>query len=205
MRFLPAVVLLLLASSATAQERDDAIAAYAGAFRGVCDWDFGSGTPSQFTPDVYELTYTVSWAPEDPPREMRVYRFFCSQGAYNTGHVYLTANDDDGVRIAFFAAPTFDIAYEPAATGRAADEVVRSIQITGMGTQPVLINSEFDPGTGTITSYSHWRGIGDASTIGTWTLIDGGYSLQTYDLDASYDGSVDHIRVFEMGQTFPGH
>lgn len=56
------------------------------------------------------------------------------------------------------------------------EAALESLTVTGMTVEPVLVNSEIDPETGTITSSSHWWALGDASSSGTWELVEGRYS-----------------------------
>jgi hypothetical protein len=77
------------------------------------------------------------------------------------------------------------------------DSRATGVTVIGMGTQPTMGNSEIDPETGRITGASYWRGLGDASSAGTWVLHNGAYSLETYDIDPSYDGEVNPFRVID--------
>ena len=65
---------------------------------------------------------------------------------------------------------------------------MKSIAITGYSARFTAVNAEYDPKTKTITSGSLWRGVGDASSGGTWVFDAGEFVLQTYEVDATYDG-----------------
>ena len=68
------------------------------------------------------------------------------------------------------------------------DSVVEAIDVIGFHTTYAVINANYDPESQTITSFSKWRGIGDAFSSGTWNFIDGHFVLTRFDVDASYDG-----------------
>jgi hypothetical protein len=63
-----------------------------------------------------------------------------------------------------------------------------------------LVNSDFDPDTATLSSYSKWRGIGDASSSGTWVFDDGRFVLARYEVDASYDGEVNPETIVDYAK-----
>jgi hypothetical protein len=92
-----------------------------------------------------------------------------------------------------FAAPELDIRYENDDT----DAKVESINVIGFNTEDGLVNSEYDPDTMTIGSWSKWRGIGDASSIGRWIFRNGDFALVKFEVDASYDGEIEHQTVVD--------
>ena len=47
-------------------------------------------------------------------------------------------------------------------------------------------------------SADKWRGLGDASSNGTWLFRDGTFTLVRYDVDASEDGKIDPQTVFDV-------
>lgn len=124
--------------------------------------------------------------------ERHIFRFLCSRGAYNEGHVYIMANAEGVMKPVPFATPELDIRYEDAEHTK-----VESTAIIGFQSEMELVNSSFDPNTLTITSDARWRGVGDASTSGTWLLRDGEFSLVKYDVDASYDGEINPETVLD--------
>jgi Protein of unknown function (DUF1176) len=75
--------------------------------------------------------------------------------------------------------------------------------LKGFTSSGSLINSEFDPKTNSISSFSKWRGIGDASSNGTWVFEDGAFVLKNFDIDPTYDGESEAISVFKDGVLLP--
>jgi hypothetical protein len=166
---------------------------FIAAFGEDCDWAL-SGNLEMREPEILQFTYRYSFdEKDDPDRPMTIYRFFCNQGAYNQQHAYFRWTDD-GLRPLSFAVPVTEATFTVPGDN---DSDVADLKLLGFSTQMTLTNSEIDAKTGTITSHSYWRGIGDASSVGVWTLIEGEYVLQTYDVDHSYNGKVDPIRVLD--------
>ena len=60
------------------------------------------------------------------------------------------------------------------------------------------MNSEYDEATRSITSYAKWRGLGDASSSGTWMFRDGTFTLVKYEVDASYDEEINPETVLDF-------
>jgi hypothetical protein len=160
--------------------------AFAATYGEQCDKDLPGGGP-RGEPDAYALHYKDAGAASDQPdRETRLFRFFCSMAAYNESAVYYTYDDVSGVRQLQFAAPELDIRYE----NNDSEGKVESIHITGFQTEDQAVNSEYDDATKTITSFAKWRGVGDASSSGTYLFRNGHFALVQYDVDASYDGEI---------------
>ncbi|MDX8528199.1 DUF1176 domain-containing protein [Mesorhizobium sp. MSK_1335] len=122
--------------------------------------------------------------PNDPERETRLFRFFCSMAAYNETAVYYIYNDVDGVRQLQFTEPELDIRYE----NNNSEGKVEGIHIIGFRTSGWATNSDYDEKTQTISTFNKWRGVADASSSGTYLFRNGDFSLVQYDIDASYDG-----------------
>ncbi|MGE0279817.1 MAG: DUF1176 domain-containing protein [Rhizobiaceae bacterium] len=128
-------------------------------------------------------------AATDPERTARLISFPCFMGAYNTSQVYYLWDEISGLKQVEFPTPDFDVVYEnPDDTE---NSKVKEITVTGFYAVDQVINSEFDPAHNTIISWEKWRGVGDASSNGTWTFRDGNFVLVKYDVDASYDGEID--------------
>lgn len=132
-----------------------------------------------------------------PERTARLFRFFCLRGAYNETHLYYISNDDGDVEPLHFARPQLDIAYADEDT----NEKVDSITVTGFGAAAQLVNSSFDPQAQTISEFSRWRGLGDASSSGVWAFYEGGFRLVHYEVDASYDGEINPEVLVDYGTT----
>lgn len=180
---------------ACAGETDDALAMFRGTFGPQClgAADSAAEVPE---PDIYRLVFKVSAdGIEADPHRMTLYRFLCMQGAYNANHVFLSSIDDENLQPVYFAQPTYDVVYEEDGGAEAGAKVLQ-VQLTGIASYPELANSVVDAVSGTITATSYWRGLGDASAAGEWRLVDGTFSLVRFDLDASYDGTVNPERVF---------
>ena len=124
-------------------------------------------------------------APEDPERTATLYRFFCGSGAYNENHVYYLQNGEDLSAVSF-AEPFIHVDYE----NEDFEGKVLGIKVAGLRAQNLLVNSAVDAKTLAILSANKWRGVGDASSSGTWLFKEGEFVLSTFEVDASYDGEI---------------
>jgi hypothetical protein len=148
-------------------------------------------------PDEFSITFRPSWSGEDGSDEtFRLFRYFCSRGAYNEAHVYLMAGYDGEVEFVSFAVPDMDIRY----VGDG-DTEIESMELLGYGTRIRMTNSEFDPDTRELMANAKWRGLGDASESGLWVFRDGGFQLVRYEIDPTYDGEINPQTVVEVGET----
>ncbi len=165
------------------------------AMKSVCetlDPEFSKTVPK---PEIFQLYF--NYADEDfPPRSFRLYIFPCTMGAYNFGSVYYGVNDYDEISQIQFAMPKYDVSYQ----NEDLEAAVTGINITGFIASGILIGSEFDPETKTITSFSKWRGLADASSSGSWVFNDGDFVLESYDVDASYDDKMNPVRIYGKGK-----
>ncbi|RWF53909.1 MAG: DUF1176 domain-containing protein [Mesorhizobium sp.] len=167
--------------------------AFAATYGDQCDKEMPGGEPLA-EPDAYSLRYKNAGAEADgPERETRLFRFFCSMAAYNESAVYYVYDDVSGVRQLQFASPELDIHYE----NNDSEGKVEAINVTGFQTDDQLVNSEYDDATKTISSFNKWRGLGDASSAGTYLFRNGNFSLVQYDVDASYDGEINPQTVVD--------
>lgn len=150
-------------------------------------------------PQHHKVTYRASWAAEGAPdEEAHLFRFLCERGAYNELHAYLMMDSSGVIMPVTFATPEVQIDYEDGDSDKAA----MNIQVIGFQTEALLINSEFDPETFTITSHAKWRGVGDAFSAGQWLFRQGRFSLVKYDLDPSTDGKIEPATILDY-QTAP--
>ncbi|MCB1517783.1 MAG: DUF1176 domain-containing protein [Hyphomicrobiaceae bacterium] len=147
------------------------------------------------TPEKWDFTFSYDYEP-DVKRPFRLYRFHCFNGAYNAIHVFYGADQYEEVHQIFFAEPSFDLKYE----NDDFDSPNYKATVNGFTAYDQLVNSEVDPDTQTIYEYSKWRGMGDASSEGAWTLDGGRFVLQYYDIDASYDGEHTLRRIYGDGK-----
>jgi len=158
--------------------------AFAATYGDQCDRGNPDGSPMG-EPEAYSLHYKDKDAAADQPeRETRLFRFFCSMAAYNESAVYYVADDVMGVRQLQFAEPELDIRYE----NNNSEGKVEAIHIVGFQTSGWATNSDYDEDTKTISTFNKWRGLGDASSSGTYLFRNGDFSLVQYEVDASYDG-----------------
>ena len=142
----------------------------------------------------YEVRFRYSYDSASSPESLaRLYRFLCGRGAYNESHVFIMADDANQLKILGFATPDLDIRYQDDDFEKA----VESVTVIGFRSAQELVNSDFDPSTLTLTSFAKWRGVGDASSLGTWILRDGEFSLTRYEVDASYDGEINPETVID--------
>lgn len=166
---------------------------YDSAFATLCFVDDAEKLdPENFQSWVIEFAYSYEQA-SAPTSRATLFRFLCNRGAYNESHVYLQADAYGNLHALGFATPELDIRYEDDDFEKA----VEAIYVKGFRSAPELVNSDFDPTTLTLSSWSKWRGVGDASTIGTWTFRDGEFSLAQYQVDAAYDGEIEHQTVVD--------
>lgn len=134
------------------------------------------------------------------PVTVTAFEFACDVGAYNEVRAYLIHTPIGGLRPAAFTTPVFDVHYTETADNKddPAMGPVDRIEITGYIARPYLINPAFDEATGQITTSEKWRGLGDASSSGTWDLTAEDYALRRYDVDATYDGTHNPVTVLDL-------
>ena len=136
-------------------------------------------------PDTFSIKYKdKDAAASDPERETRLFHFSCSAAAYNESSIYYMSDDVSGVRQLQFTEPEMDIRY----VNNDSEGKVESMHIIGFQTTGWATNSDYDQDAHTITTFNKWRGVGDASSSGTYLFRNGDFSLVQYDVDASYDG-----------------
>jgi hypothetical protein len=140
-------------------------------------------------------SYAIRYKPDENSNEseVRLFRFFCSMAAYNEDAVYYVSNDIDGVKQLQFASPELDIHYE----NNDSDGKLEAVNVIGFRTDDRLVNSGYDEASHTITSHAKWRGVGDASSSGTWLFRNGTFALVQFDVDASYDGEINPETVVD--------
>jgi Protein of unknown function (DUF1176) len=138
-------------------------------------------------PQIFEMKYREASDEADAPdRMITVYQFECTRGAYNLGQVFFVKNDMNEMQPLAFAEPDIHVSYENEDT----EGKVLGVDVIGFNSSNILINSSVDAVKATITSAAKWRGVGDASSSGTWLLKSGRFVLSTYEVDASYDGEI---------------
>jgi hypothetical protein len=165
--------------------------AFLVAYGDQCDKETPDGKPIA-EPAAHSIHYKDAGA-DEAEREVRLFRFFCRMAAYNETAYYYVADDVNGVRQLQFAVPELDIRYE----NNDHEGKVEAVNVTGFRTEDFAVNSDYDEANFTITTSAKWRGIGDASSSGTYLFRDGSFSLVKYDVDASYDNEVDPQTVVD--------
>jgi hypothetical protein len=157
----------------------------------LCQTTFSA---EELVPESYRLNFRYDYEDASAPqRQARLFGFLCNRGAYNESRVYIYANENDELRTLGFAVPELDIRYRDDNP----DNAVEEIYVIGFRTVPELVNSEYDPDTRTLTSWTKWRGVGDASSTGKWLFRNGEFALVRYDVDASYDGEINEQTVLD--------
>lgn len=184
---------LVLVATATATHAEDAAgeapmdkarALFEATAAETCDAD-GLGSEDN-PPESHAIAFRYSYdAPEDPERTAYLFRFFCLRGAYNEIHVYYFADGEGAISPLHFAEPHYDVRY-----AGESDEKVEAVTVIGFTATGQLVNSGYDPEARTITAHSLWRGMGDASSSGSWAFVEGNFRLVHYEVDASYDGEI---------------
>ncbi|MEO3999089.1 DUF1176 domain-containing protein [Mesorhizobium sp. CAU 1732] len=144
-----------------------------------------SGTDLQ--PETYAFGFRYSFeGPDDPERQVSLYRFKCTQGAYNQTHVHYLANDEGQIEQIQFAVPEIDVRY----ANEGDNSVVDGVTMIGAKARAQITNSEFDSDTLTMSEHSLWRGVGDAFDAARWVFRGGSFNLVYYEVDAAYDGKM---------------
>lgn len=184
---------LLIAAPARADAIDDeAVAAFEAAAATICT---DEGTPQY---EAYDLTYRPDYDGATDT-QYRLYKFSCGSGAYNHFDAFFAWTEFDGVQPVAFAVPTFVPTCSRTEGFDCVD--VTDIVVTGFTTVNQLVNVVWDEANLTLTENACWRGVCDASDIGVWQFRDGEFVLVTYDVDASYNGQIDLIRVVDYPVT----
>ncbi|MEP9389392.1 DUF1176 domain-containing protein [Mesorhizobium sp. KR9-304] len=174
---------------------EQAKAAFAASHAEQCEANGGARAddPSN-APQAYPISYHYKTDAEGAePRQARLFRFYCSMGAYNEVHIYYVSDEISGVNELHFAEPELDIRYE----NDNSEGKVESITVIGFRSSGELINSFYDEATMSISSHAKWRGVGDAASSGTWIFRDGAFALVNYEVDASYDGEINPETVVD--------
>jgi hypothetical protein len=171
---------------------------FAAAYEGICQNLDPTYSMGGWEPQAYEIKFKYSYETEsDPERSVYLFQFPCGSGAYNTIEVYYTVDAYGETRPVTFAEPELDIRYE----NDDFEGKLESMTIIGYRSTDQLINSGYDAEKKTIYSYSKWRGIGDASSVGTWLFRGGAFTLVKYEADPTYDGeeNLQTVLDFETG------
>jgi len=184
---------LVAVSPARADAIDDqVIAAYNGLSEEMC---FRQG---MVEPEVYDLTYRGDFEGATDV-EFRFYQFYCGSGAYNRFDVFFSWTEYEGVQQIGFPVPTYDTNCRDDRPNNLDCRAVIDVTVTGMRSINQIVNAVFDPATRTLTENACWRGVCDASNIGVWQFRDGAFVLVSFDIDPTFDGAIDLIRIVDYG------
>ena len=187
--------LLAVQLPALADEADLAAAraAFAATYPVMCEQGL-EGFFADEGPETYSATVTADYEGAEA-ETVTLYGFACSSGAYNLSTVWFVRNRWEEIEPVAFARPTARYTY---ADGE--DAVLASHEVTGMVADLLLVNATYDPDTRTMTSFSKWRGLGDASESGTWRLGPDGFTLVRYTADPTFDGEMDdEVVLYDAG------
>lgn len=172
---------------------DRAKASFAATYGGQCDPATPNGEPAG-TPEEHVIHYTeASDGSSGGEKAARLFRFFCSMGAYNESAVYYLSTDAETLRQVQFATPELDIRYQDPDD----QAKVEAVNVIGFQADERLVNSSYNDATKSIVSHNKWRGVGDAGTSGTWLFRNGQFTLVQFDVDASFDGEVNPETVLD--------
>jgi hypothetical protein len=175
--------------------KEQAQKTFAATYGSICQTPGPDAEADAADPEMHDIAFHYSSDAEgEPERKARLFKFGCGRGAYNTSEVYYLANDSGELRQLQFASPELDIRYE----NDNSEGKVESVTIIGYQTDDQLVNSQYDPASRTLTSFSKWRGIGDASSTGTYIFREGTFTLVKYDVDASYDEEINPETVLDF-------
>lgn len=184
---------LLVAAPARADAIDDQVlAAYNGLSEEMC---FRRGLEE---PEVYDLTYRPDYEGATDV-EFRFYKFYCGSGAYNRFDVFFSWTEYEGVQQIGFPVPTYDTNCRDDRPNNLDCLAVIDVTVTGMRSINQVVNAVFDPAALTLTENACWRGVCDASNVGVWQFRDGAFVLVSYDIDPTFDGAIDLIRIVDYG------
>jgi Protein of unknown function (DUF1176) len=149
-------------------------------------------------PEVHKFSYKDEGASaDDPASVVTVFVFNCSLFAYNASQVFYIHDPISGMRVLSFAEPHLVIVHPE---GDEDGKKLKSIKVDGFSSTTTLINAEIDDKQQIITSFDKWRGIGDASSTGTWTFKSGAFVLTDFSADPTYDDEIDPIEVIVDGR-----
>lgn len=166
---------------------DEARAQFDAIYRQTCRMPEEAVEEAGREPESFVIPFKYASDPsEGPEREARLFRFWCTTGAYNEIHVYFLADETGEVTPLHFATPELSIHY----MNEDPEGEVDDMRIAGYTAQDRLVNSQYDPETLTIRSTAKWRGAGDASANGVWIFRDGRFTLVKYDVDPTYDQEI---------------
>ena len=189
-RLLP---LILLAAPVHADALDDrAISVFSNAFSKACTAAFNPDGSLTEPPRRFDVQAASTYG---EPQPMVLWQFPCNIGAYNVQTVFLAQSEMNGIVPLTLARPDVDVVLQDPENF---EGPVKEVKIIGWSATPFVVNGTFDPATGDLSANGLWRGIGDASDTGLWRLVDDGFRLMRFDVDATYDGQINPVTLFDV-------
>jgi hypothetical protein len=111
-----------LFGAAAADEVDDANAAFLATYPQTCSGAFLEDGRPAYDPEVFTLKYRVSWQEDsEPDRELRLYEYRCTIGAYNVGNAFFVVTEDEGIKPVQLPVPTFRVSHAGSESAESAD------------------------------------------------------------------------------------
>ena len=170
---------------------EKARAKFLGSRMGECTVEEGSD------PQTWELPFNYAHDAENEPKRIAtLISFFCSRGAYNETRVFYLGDDTGEVKPLSFPEPELDIRYVDDQS-----EKLDSMTVIGFTAAQGLVNADYDPDTFTLTSFSKWRGVGDAASVGTYIFRNGEFTLVKFEVDPTFDGESELKAVYDTELT----
>ncbi len=170
-------------------------ATFRAAYAASCQTLDPGAEPDAAKPEIHDIAFRYSYDEAgSAERIARLFRFTCGWGAYNSSEVYYLADDFGEVGQLQFAEPDLDIRYE----NENDNAKVEEMRIVGYTASDQAVNSAYDPATRSITTFSKWRGVGDASSSGVYLFREGRFVLVKYEVDASYDEEINPETVLDF-------
>ncbi len=168
---------------------------------GQADGQYDGQAGALAEPQVINLKYASPFQKDGSlQNDFVLFIFPCFYGAYNFSSVFYRFDmANDGISQLHFAVPEYEFEYLDASNERTGP-----IRLTGFGTSNVLTNPYFDEKTNSLNSFARWRGLADASSSGRWQFENGKFVLRSFDVDATYDGMINPVRIFGKGRPAPG-
>ncbi|MDH6267203.1 hypothetical protein M2360_002600 [Rhizobium sp. SG_E_25_P2] len=183
-----ALAVLMAAQTARADEAREIRAAFAWAkpvLGSSCDFASAEGVDDFGGSRVYDIRYRYKGQDQDEQDQVfRLIQLFCMSGAYNVSFVFLAAGMEAGdYKLLSFAEPKADYDY----TDESFTKLAAPPRVSGFVSRGELVNADFDPKTGVLSSDAKWRGLGDAWSHGEWRFIEGEFVLARFEIDPIYD------------------
>lgn len=193
----PCLAAMMLANTPAYAQSDNlsraAIEIVRGAGAGECLLLEPDRQAQGFQPEIFKFQHKEVY--DDAPQTYRLIRVPCWLGAYNQGDMYVLVDPYDTMTLMSFAVPTYKVTYlDPQELTK-----VKSIRVTGYTSRTTVVLSGFDPHKLEISEHNRSRGVGDAGTSAVWRFETGSFTLQTFYVDATYDGEINPKRLVDFG------